>query len=79
MDGLTGGKLAAGTAYRTASALGQMADAYELTVAPHNYYSHLADLHAIHLCAVLPTVKDVTGRAPRSFEAWARAHADAFR
>jgi uncharacterized protein YbjT (DUF2867 family) len=29
--------------------------------------------------AVLPTVKDVTGRAPRSFEAWARAHADAFR
>jgi hypothetical protein len=28
---------------------------------------------------VLPTVKDVTGRAPRSFAAWARAHADAFR
>jgi uncharacterized protein YbjT (DUF2867 family) len=28
---------------------------------------------------VLPTVKDVTGQAPRSFEAWARAHADAFR
>lgn len=37
--------------------IGQMADAYELTVAPHNYYSHLADLHAIHLCAVLPNVK----------------------
>jgi len=34
-----------------------MADAYELTVAPHNYYSHLADLHAIHLCAVLPNVR----------------------
>jgi L-alanine-DL-glutamate epimerase-like enolase superfamily enzyme len=34
-----------------------MADAYELTVAPHNYYSHLADLHAMHLCAVLPNVK----------------------
>jgi galactonate dehydratase len=40
-----------------AYAIGQMADAYELTVAPHNYYSHLADLHAIHLCAVLPNVK----------------------
>jgi L-alanine-DL-glutamate epimerase-like enolase superfamily enzyme len=26
-------------------------------VAPHNYYSHLADLHAIHLCAVLPNVR----------------------
>jgi L-alanine-DL-glutamate epimerase-like enolase superfamily enzyme len=37
--------------------IGQMADTYELTVAPHNYYSHLADLHAIHLCAVLPNVK----------------------
>jgi galactonate dehydratase len=37
--------------------IGQMADAYELTVAPHNYYSHLADLHAIHLCAVLPNMK----------------------
>jgi uncharacterized protein YbjT (DUF2867 family) len=29
--------------------------------------------------AVLPTVQDLTGRAPRSFEAWARAHAAAFR
>jgi L-alanine-DL-glutamate epimerase-like enolase superfamily enzyme len=37
--------------------IGQMADAYELTVAPHNYYSHLADLHAVHLCAVLPNVR----------------------
>jgi L-alanine-DL-glutamate epimerase-like enolase superfamily enzyme len=37
--------------------IGQMADAYELTVAPHNYYSHLADLHAIQLCAVLPNVR----------------------
>lgn len=27
---------------------------------------------------VLPTVEDVTGRAPRTFEQWARAHADAF-
>jgi uncharacterized protein YbjT (DUF2867 family) len=29
--------------------------------------------------AVLPTVQEVTGRPPRSFEAWARAHADALR
>ena len=29
--------------------------------------------------AVLPTVHEVTGRPPRSFRQWARAHADAFR
>ncbi|MHA6617812.1 NAD(P)H-binding protein [Pseudonocardia sp. DLS-67] len=29
--------------------------------------------------AVLPTVQEVTGRAPRAFRDWARAHADAFR
>jgi uncharacterized protein YbjT (DUF2867 family) len=28
---------------------------------------------------VLPTVREVTGREPRPFEQWARAHADAFR
>jgi uncharacterized protein YbjT (DUF2867 family) len=28
---------------------------------------------------VLPTVEEVTGRPPRSFEQWARAHADALR
>jgi uncharacterized protein YbjT (DUF2867 family) len=28
---------------------------------------------------VLPTVQEVTGRPPRSFEEWTRAHADAFR
>ena len=27
---------------------------------------------------VLPTVQEVTGRPPRSFEQWARSHADAF-
>ena len=43
--------------FSQAHIIGQMADAYELTVAPHNYYSHLADLHAIHLCAVLPNVR----------------------
>jgi uncharacterized protein YbjT (DUF2867 family) len=29
--------------------------------------------------AVLPTVQEITGEAPRSFEAWARAHAESFR
>jgi uncharacterized protein YbjT (DUF2867 family) len=29
--------------------------------------------------AILPTVQEVTGRPPRSFEAWARAHAESFR
>jgi uncharacterized protein YbjT (DUF2867 family) len=29
--------------------------------------------------AVLPTVQEVTGRRPRSFEEWARAHEDSFR
>jgi L-alanine-DL-glutamate epimerase-like enolase superfamily enzyme len=43
--------------FSQAYVIGQMADAYELTVAPHNYYSHLADLHSVHLCAVLPNVK----------------------
>ena len=30
---------------------------YEINIAPHNYYSHLADFHSIHLCAVLPNVR----------------------
>jgi hypothetical protein len=27
---------------------------------------------------VLPTVEEITGRPPRTFEQWARAHAGAF-
>jgi len=38
-------------------AIGQMADTFERTTAPHNYYSHLADLHSVHLCAALPNVR----------------------
>jgi L-alanine-DL-glutamate epimerase-like enolase superfamily enzyme len=34
-----------------------MADAYEINVAPHNYYSHLATLHSAHLAAVTPNVR----------------------
>jgi L-alanine-DL-glutamate epimerase-like enolase superfamily enzyme len=37
--------------------VGQTAEAYEMTVAPHNYYSHLADLQSLHLCSVLPNVR----------------------
>ncbi len=33
-----------------------LAESYELNVAPHNYYSHLATLIALHLCAVTPNV-----------------------
>lgn len=37
--------------------IGRMAECYEINTAPHNYYSHLADLHSLHLCAVLPNVR----------------------
>ena len=37
--------------------IGRMAETYEINIAPHNYYSHLADLHSLHLCAVLPNVR----------------------
>ena len=37
--------------------IGQMADAYELTVAPHNYYSHLATFISAQWCAVIPNVR----------------------
>jgi len=37
--------------------IGRLAEACEINIAPHNYYSHLADLHSLHLCAVLPNVR----------------------
>ena len=37
--------------------IGGMAETYDTNIAPHNYYSHLADLHSAHLCAVLPNVR----------------------
>ena len=33
------------------------AESYELNCAPHNYYSHLATMHALHLCATVPNVR----------------------
>jgi L-alanine-DL-glutamate epimerase-like enolase superfamily enzyme len=34
-----------------------MADAYEVNVAPHNFYSPLATMMSMHLCAVAPNVR----------------------
>ena len=35
----------------------ELAETYELNVAPHNYYSHLSTLHSLHLCATVPNVR----------------------
>jgi L-alanine-DL-glutamate epimerase-like enolase superfamily enzyme len=35
----------------------ELAETYELNVAPHNYYSHLSTLHSLHLCASVPNVR----------------------
>jgi uncharacterized protein YbjT (DUF2867 family) len=42
------------------------------------FFNYFAD-GAYDDSAVLPTVQELTGRAPRTFEQWAIAHADAFR
>ncbi len=34
-----------------------LAESYELNIAPHNYYSHLSTLHSLHLCATVPNVR----------------------
>jgi L-alanine-DL-glutamate epimerase-like enolase superfamily enzyme len=34
-----------------------LAESYEINVAPHNYYSHLSTLMSAHLCAVIPNVR----------------------
>lgn len=34
-----------------------MADTYEVNVAPHNFYSHLATMMSAHLCAIVPNVR----------------------
>jgi L-alanine-DL-glutamate epimerase-like enolase superfamily enzyme len=38
-------------------AVAQLAESYELNIAPHNYYSHLSTLHSAHLCACVPNVR----------------------
>lgn len=37
--------------------IADLAESYELNVAPHNYYSHLSTLHSAHLCASVPNVR----------------------
>jgi galactonate dehydratase len=34
-----------------------MADAYEINIAPHNFYSPLATMMSMHLCAIAPNVR----------------------
>jgi len=34
-----------------------LAEAYEVNVAPHNFYGHLSTLHSAHLCAALPNFR----------------------
>ena len=34
-----------------------MADAYELNVAPHNFYGHLSTMMSAHLAAVVPNLR----------------------
>jgi L-alanine-DL-glutamate epimerase-like enolase superfamily enzyme len=34
-----------------------MADAYEVNVAPHNFYGHLATMMSAHFCAAVPNVR----------------------
>ncbi len=34
-----------------------LAESYELNIAPHNYYSHLATMISLNLCAVCPNVR----------------------
>ncbi len=36
--------------------IGDLADVYQLNMAPHNYYSHLSSFMSASLCAVLPNV-----------------------
>ena len=37
--------------------IGDLADVYQLNVAPHNYYSHLSSFISASLCGVLPNVR----------------------
>ena len=37
--------------------IASMADAYEVNVAPHNFYSHLATMMSAHFAAVVPNLR----------------------
>ncbi|HWP47024.1 MAG TPA: mandelate racemase/muconate lactonizing enzyme family protein [Candidatus Limnocylindrales bacterium] len=37
--------------------IADLAETYEINIAPHNYYSHLSTLMSAHLCACVPNVR----------------------
>lgn len=37
--------------------IADLAETYQLNIAPHNYYSHLSSLMSAHLCACVPNVR----------------------
>ena len=43
--------------FAQAKKIGDLAEVYQLNMAPHNYYSHLASYISASLCAVLPNVR----------------------
>ena len=43
--------------YSQAKKVGDLAEVFELNVAPHNYYSHLSTCISASLCAVLPNIR----------------------
>jgi len=43
--------------FTAAKKIADLADAYEINIAPHNYYSHLSTLMSAHLCAVASNVR----------------------
>lgn len=43
--------------FTAAKKVADMAEAYEINICPHNYYSHLATNIAAHLCASVPNVR----------------------
>lgn len=43
--------------FSQAKKIGDLAEVYQLNVAPHNYYSHLSSFIGASLCAVLPNVR----------------------
>jgi L-alanine-DL-glutamate epimerase-like enolase superfamily enzyme len=43
--------------FSQAKKIGDLAEVFQLNIAPHNYYSHLASFISASLCAVLPNVR----------------------
>ena len=43
--------------FSQAKKIADLAEVYQLNIAPHNYYSHLATFISASLCAVVPNVR----------------------